>query len=313
LENVLDNSELAKRFLLGNVSESERAEIEDSFLAQDDVYQELLIAEDDLIDAYVRGELPASERELFERWCSASQHRRERVEFAKTLLNSDSQKAAAVVSASMPQGPVSWWRSLARAFITRRPALSFAFAAALLAIVLGGLWLWMDRQRTRRPPQQAQTMPPTPVTPSELSTPFATAKQQQPTRDEENSNRTPARETPKRTAPVIATFTLLPGLVRSENGAGPLVLPAGVTEVRLRLTLEGEAYKKYRATLSTPEGSKVWSRELTNGSSTKSAQLALSIPADLLKVGDYVLGLSGANAGGKWQGVADYSFRISRK
>ena len=310
MENVLNNEELAKRFLLGNVSESERAAIEDGFLAPDDSYQELLIAEDDLIDAYVRGELPASERELFERWLLASQNLRERVEFAQTLFNSVSGKA---VPARVPDRPVSWWRSLAGAFITRRPALGFTFAAALLVIVLGGLWLLTDRRRTRPSPEQAKAIQPTPVTPRESSTPIATAEQQQPTRDEENSNRTPARETPKRTAPVVATFTLVPGLVRGENGAGALALPAGATEVRLRLTLEGERYKKYRATLSTPEGRTVWSIEVTNGPSMKSTHLTASIPADLLKNGDYVLDLSGAKAAGGWESVADYAFRFVKE
>jgi hypothetical protein len=306
LENVLNNEELAKRFLLGNVSESERAAIEDGFLAPDDSYQQLLIAEDDLIDAYVRGELHASERELFERWLLASQNLRERVEFAQTLFNSVSGKA---VPARVPDRPVSWWRSLARAFVSRRPALAFAFAAALLVIVLGGLWLLTERRRTRPSSEQAKAIQPTPVTPRESSTPNAPAEAQQ----ARNEERTPARETPTRPAPVIATFTLVPGLVRGENGAGALALPAGATEVRLRLTLEGERYQKYRATLSTPEGRTVWSIEVTNGPSMKSTHLTASIPADLLKNGDYVLDLSGAKPAGGWESVADYSFRIVKK
>lgn len=308
MENVLNNEELAKRFLLGKVSETERAEIEDSFLAQDDSYQQLLIAEDDLIDAYVRGELPAPERELFERWLLASQHLRERVEFAQTLFNSVSGKA---VPARVPDRPVSWWRSLARAFITRRPALGFAFAAALLVIVLGGLWLLTDRRLSRPSPEQAKAIQPTPVTPRESSTPNAPAEAQQ----ARNEERTPARETPTptRPAPLIATFTLVPGLVRGENDAGALAVPAGATEVRLRLTLEGERYSKYRATVSTPEGRTVWSIEVTNAPSMKSTYLTASIPADLLKNGDYVLDLSGAKAAGGWESVADYAFRIVKK
>ena len=306
MENVLNNEELAKRFLLGNVSESERAAIEDGFLAPDDSYQQLLIAEDDLIDAYVRGELPASERELFERWLLASQNLRERVEFAQTLFNSVSGKA---VPARVPDRPVSWWRSLARAFVSRRPALAFAFAAALLVIVLGGLWLLTDRRRTRPSPEQAKAIQPTPVTPRESSTPNAPAEEQQ----ARNEERTPARETPTRPAPVIATFTLVPGLVRGENDAGALAVPAGATEGRLRLTLEGERYKKYRATLSTPEGRTIWSIEVTNGPAMKSTHLTASIPADLLKNGDYVLDLSGAKAAGGWESVADYAFRIVKK
>jgi len=310
LDNALNNHELAKRFLLGNLSESERSEIEDSFLSQDDFYQELLIAEDDLIDAYVRGELPASERALFEQRRLTSPHPLERVKFARTLFNSVSEKAAAVPSARAPRRASSWRGSLAGGFFTRRPALALAFAAALFVIILGGLWFMTGRRRVHPAPEQVKTIQPTTVTPTESPASQAPAEVPQRAPDEERAT---ARETPKRAAPVIATFTLLPGLVRGGRGAGPLVLPAGATEVRLRLTLEGEAYEKYRATLSTPEGRGVWTQDVTNRPSLKSTHVSLGLPADLLKDGDYVLDLSGVTAAGKWESVADYSFRIVRK
>jgi len=314
LDNRVDNQELAKRFLLGSVTESEREQIEDGFLAQADLYQELLMAEDDLIDAYVRGELPARQRALFEQRCLTSQRDRERVEFARTLFNSVSGRT---VPARVSEDSVSWWASMAGSLITRRPALGFAFAAALLVFVLGGLWFLTDNWRTRPTPEQAKSVQPAPATPRESSTAVSTAEQPQLTSDLVNYNQTPAGEGPKRTAPVIATFTLLPGLVRGE-GAGALAVPAGATEVRLRLTLDAGPYQKYRATLSTPEGRKIWSQDVVPNvakgrASTKSNLLTLGVPADLLKSGDYVLDLSGANATGKWESVADYSFRIVKK
>jgi hypothetical protein len=311
LGNVLNNHQLAKRFLLGNLSESERVEIEDAFLTQDDSYQELLVAEDELIDAYVRGELPAPDRLLFEQRCLSSPHSRERVEFARTLFDSVSGN---VVPARAPERPASWWRSLAGDFVVRRPALGFAFAAALFVIVLGGLWFVMDKWRTRPAPEQARGMQPAPVTPLESPAPIRPAEEPHLARLEE---RPPVRETPGRPspvpAPVIATFTLLSGLARGGNGAGPLVLPVGATEVRLRLTWEGDPYKQYRAVLSSPEGRRISSRDVTTGPATRSADLTLSFPADLFNSGDYVLDLSGAKAPGKWESVADYSFRIIRK
>lgn len=321
MNNNLDNSELdstesAKRFLLGNVSESERAEIEDRFLADDDFFQELLIGEDEMIDAYVRGELPAPERARFEQKLSTSQHLRERVEFAQTLFNSVSSKAvtaaAATIAAGAPARHVSWWRSWYEEFFVRRPALGFTLAAVSLVIVLGSLWLLTDRGQTRpAPQQQAQTVPTATVMPRESPTPASTAEP--PTRDAENSNRAPVRETPRRTAPVIATFTLLPGLERSETGSGALVLPAGTTEVRLRLMLESGDSKQYRATLTTAEGRNLWSRTIAKGRSNKYADLTLNLPANLLKSDDYILDLSSINPDGKWESVADYSFRIVKK
>jgi len=313
----LDNEKLLKRFLLGDLSESERTEMEDRFLADDNLFQELLIGEDDLIDAYVRGELPAAESALFERCCLSTQHGRQRIEFAQTLFNSLSDKTEAIVATREQATTVSWWRSLFDKFVGHRPVLSFTLAAALLVVIFGGLWLLRETARTRftsEPEQARQTMTPT-SPPLESTSPPANVplEREQSQREKENSNSAPSRETPKKTSPVIATFTLLPGMVRGESGAGALILPDGATEVRLRLMLEGEDYKQYRATLLTPEGRKLWGRVVAKGTSKKSGNLGLSLPANLLKSGDYVLGLSGANSDGKWESVADYSFRILRK
>lgn len=298
--------------MLGTLSEAERAKIEDGFLAQDDFFQELLIAEDELIDAYVRGELPAPERALFEQRQLTLPHLRERVEFAETLFNSISDKAV-VVPARTADDSISWWRSLAAALTIRRPALGFGFAAALLVIVLGGLWFLTEKLRTRPAPEQAKIFQPAPVIPRESPAPVGTPEPQQLAGDEVKPIRTPTTETPERTAPVLATFTLTPGLVRGAGGAEPLVLRAVVTDIRLRLTLDSEPYEKYRATISTPEGTRVWSGQLSNGASIKSSLLTLSLPANLFKNGDYVLDLSGANTPTDWESVADYSFRIVKK
>jgi hypothetical protein len=319
LENALDNGKSAKRFLLGDVSESERAQIEDRFIADDNFYEQLLIAEDDLIDDYVRGHLSAPERALFERTLSTSQPRNERVKFAQSLLNSV-PGGAAVVAMSLPARPVSRWRSRLLAWPVSRPAAGLVLAAASLVLMLGGLWFLIDGRRARPASQRAQISQPTPDATRVSATPGASAQQQSPTPDArqqqqqptpgvENSNRAPVRERPKRTTPVIATFTLSPGLVRDASGASSLALHAGATEVRLRLTLDDTTYKKYRALLSTPEGRKVWSRDVTVKRTLKFA-LTLSVPANLIKSGDYVLELSGANDGGGWESVADYSFRI---
>lgn len=306
--NALDNHELAKRFLLGSLSESERVKIEDDFLAQNDFYQELLEAEDDLIDAYVRGELPVPERARFEQRHLASPQSRERLEFARTLFKAVSGKAEPT---RMPDRAAPWRRFLPGG-IVRRPALGYAFAAVLLLTVLGSLWFVMNRWRTRPAPEQAKGIQSTPATPLESPAPIRPAEDQILARSEERS---PVKETPARPAPapVIATFTLPFGLARGASAAAPLILPAGVTEVRLRLPLEGESYKSYRAVLSTPEGRRVSSRDVVNAPPMKSSDLTLSFPAEILNSGDYVLDLSGANAPGKWESVADYSFRIVRK
>lgn len=313
LESLLDNEELEKRFLLGNLPEPERAQVEDRVLSDNDFYQKLLITEDDLIDAYARGEMPATERALFEQRYLNSRQRSERLEFAKMLYNSVSSKADTSAPVPEPAQSVSWWRSLSGSLFSGRRSLGFTMAAAvaLLIVVLAGAWLLIERARTRPAPEQAQTGQPTPVPPRE-SPPQIVEAEEPSSNTQKETSQIPARETAKRTTPVIATFTLLPGTVRGESGA-QLTLPAGTTEVRLQLGVEGEPYKKYLATLSTPEGRKVWSRRVTDKPSMKSGHLTLSFPANLLKDGDYVLEIGGTNADGKWESVADYSFRVVKK
>jgi hypothetical protein len=314
LKSELENEELAKRFLLGDLSESERAEVEDRFLANDHFFQELLIGEDDLIDAYVSGQLPAAEQALFERSCLSTPRGQERVEFARTLFNSISGKTKTVVATTREQDTTgSWWRSLFSKFFGGRLALGFTLATALLVFVLGGLWLLVERGRTRRTPQQEQARQTTAVQPRESPQPTTAAEQEPSPQEKETPKPAPSKETQKKSSPVVATFTLLPGMVRGESGANSIILPGGATEAHLRLVLDGETYKQYRATLSTAEGRKLWGRVITKGASNKSANPTLSLPAELLKSGDYVLDLSGANADGEWESVADYSFRVVRK
>ena len=310
MKSELDNEELVRRFLLGELSEPERAEIEDRFLADDPFFQEILIGEDDLMDAYVRGELPAAESELFERCCLSTQHGRQRVEFARTLFNSLSGKTDTIVTAREQNATnSSWWRSLFGKFINR-PALGFALAAALAVIVTGGLWLLLEKGRSRPLPAQAGRTTVSVEQPHESPLPMTAAEQEPSQPEKEIPKPAPSPETPPKTVATVTTFQLLPGMTRGEGGANSLVLPGRTTTVRLRLVLEGETYKQYRATLSTAEGKKLWGRVITKGISNKSASLTLMLPANLLNNGDYILELGGANQNGKWESVADYSFRV---
>lgn len=320
MKSEFDNNQLVQRFLLGNLSESERAELEDRFFANDDFFQELLIGEDDLIDAYVGGELPAAEGSLFERCCLSTQAGRERVEFSRALFRSvsgDDPTALAAVTREADRNVThSWWRSLLDGFANRRPALNFTLAAALVVVVLGGLWLLANRGRTRTAQEEARTNHATPFTPRESSPSVETAEKQQPAPGDKTSNPTLPKGSPQKsvpTSPVIATITLLPGMVRDEGGAAPLVLTGRATKVRLQLLLEGERYRQYRATLSTADGRKLWDHVVAEGTSGRSGSFALSLPADLLRNGDYVLHLSGAKSDGKWESAADYSFRVVKK
>jgi len=61
-----------RRYLLGALSEDETAELEGLYFASDELFEELLAEEDDLVDAYVSGELTPDEMSRFDALLSGS-------------------------------------------------------------------------------------------------------------------------------------------------------------------------------------------------------------------------------------------------
>lgn len=128
------------RYLLGLSSPAEREHIESEYFEDDDAFQEMLTAEDDLIDAYARGELTGGEQRRFEKCFVSSLGARERVDFARAL--------AGAVSAT-PSVEIKRSRTLLDILKTfHSPALSHAATIAVLVAFMAVLaWLVSDRRR----------------------------------------------------------------------------------------------------------------------------------------------------------------------
>jgi hypothetical protein len=311
LKEVSDKEDLTTRFLLGGVDEDERAEVEDRLLSDEAFYERLLAAEGDLMDSYVRGELPAPECAQFEKSFFSSARRRERVEFARGLAESttllyeeESTRPRATLVSVESAGHSGVFASL---FAPQR-ALRYAFAAAVLLVLTVVVWLAIERMRARVEPQQARTEGAAP-SPQVRETPPS----QQPGGATPDVTRSPEpeRQTPPARA-VFATITLTPGALRDGAAIGNLVMPPGATQVRLRLELEGDDYQSYRAAISTPEGRRVWNGVARKDRAGNAQSVTLTLPAAALKRGDYIVELSGADAGGRSEPAAQYSFRVSQ-
>lgn len=127
------NSEREIRdYLLGAVPSERREQIEQRILANDEFHLEVEIAEEELFDDYVRENLSASERRLFETNFLASPHRRQRLRFARAFRDKiDSTKVA-------PTTPVRVFRAnLYRA----------ALAASLIVAGLMGILTYQFSKR----------------------------------------------------------------------------------------------------------------------------------------------------------------------
>jgi hypothetical protein len=286
--SVVDDAQIVS-YLLGDLAEEERTRLEERFL-RDAEYRELIRAvEDDLIDDYVRGELPPHQRELFEKQFSAHPQRAQKVELARALSRALSEPRPAVKTVSIA----------ARAAKTRvrAPISGFRYplAAAAVLIIGLGVWLVMETRRSRPEGEQTQT------------------QQQTPAPAEKPPTGPGERPTP---APQlwIATFVLPPGLVRDGAAGRTFVIPQGTQIVRLRLPLEkGDDFPSYRAELGTASGNSVWKSDSVPAQTDGAGQaVVLDVPADLLRPDRYELRLAGVN-----QGVAEdigyYYFSFARQ
>jgi len=125
--------------VLGQLDDQARAELETELLTNDEVFEDLLIIEDEITDEFVGGELNPSDRAAFEDHFLATPERHESVRFARAFQRH--------ISAVPPrQAAVSkiWPSVLATQPFVVRKAVSLIF---ILAIAAGGVW-WLLSQRS---------------------------------------------------------------------------------------------------------------------------------------------------------------------
>ena len=318
MKEVLDSEDLLTRFLLDELDERKRAEVEDRLLSETEFYEQMLGREAELTDAYVRGELSHGERKRFEKSFFASRDRRKRVEFAQGLADSatllqrkESTKPDSAV-APMTTRNRGWLASL----FAQRPALGYALAAALLLVI--GVTGWFAVERMRAPVESQQVRTEGSPEPKQEDRGVASRQPGEATPSPGSVNATPGGSpTPGREdargRPVFATVALVPGSLRDGTAGANLFITREATHVRVRLQLEEDSSRSYEAVVSTPEGRKVWAGSARKDREKNAQFLTLTLPAGALSRGDYIIELNGTTAGARPQAAAQYSFRVTRE
>ncbi len=300
--------------LLGLSSEAERERLESEFFDDDDAFQEMLTAEDDLIDAYARGELSAKERKQFEKRFLTSAPGRERVQFARALAGPRAEQEV---------GASTWWPGFFSSFAGNSAFVRAAAVMAVLVVAVGFSWLLFERSRMNNELRELRAER---VRLTEESAELRRIAAAERARSAELTAQVPALPTkpeaqpiqePKTTDQFVSiAFALSPGSVRG-GGGKILSVPQKTRSIVLRLSFERpSSHQEYRAAIETPDGSPIW-RNDSFGSRPKVTELTginlPSIPSSALPPGDYVLLLSGKRSDGNFEPLANYSFRISRK
>ena len=85
MEISITNDQKIRKYLLGQLSESEKSELEEEYFVNNKVFQEIEMVEDDLIDDYLDQELDSEDRSSFEEFFLSSENRKEKLLFARSL------------------------------------------------------------------------------------------------------------------------------------------------------------------------------------------------------------------------------------
>jgi len=297
---------LLVQYLLGSLPAEETERLDELSVTDDDFATRLSVAENDLVDAYVRGELAADTADRFRTIYAATPRRREKVRFAESLLSYQKREASAAISVHSEAEQKSTrrrWR-----FFTL-PSLMPQWGLAAMAIILlvATGYLGLANRRLRDQLSRAGT--------ERLS---LEQREQQLTRQLEKKSSenaggsVAASNLPKPLDRLkIAAFMLTPAI----RGGGQLLSVSTSSDtdlVVLKMELEVGDFPKYRVELEDAATRQVlWTSEgLEAFSDGDRKAVSFAFPSALLKRQNYLVQLGGIRANGTSKLISAYPFRL---
>jgi len=271
LNSNIDKREM-QNYLLGTLAADRRIELEERILCEPQVYEELLLVEEELIDQYLAGELSSSEQKQFENYFLITAERQKNLHFRKLLkryMDSGAQLASPVTSVAAGQpfetsAPAKKSLPFYSGPLANRPA--FAFSASLVALLGIILLVWFA---ARHPKQHIQQI-----------------------------------------ASRVTVVTLAPGSLRSGGTTPHVNVPPRGYDLKLELQLPRPAFRKYRSQLLRESETVQTSEDLEPEAKGDQNIVPLTITREVLSPGDYHVRLSGVLDSGQDEFVDNYSFRI---
>jgi hypothetical protein len=261
-----------KPYLLGTASEAERAAIDRSLLTDNQTLDEVSLAEDELIEAYLRQELLPTEQTQFERFFLADPERQQKLRLARALhryANDPSKSSVQTVTAAAAHTPAIWdW--------FRRPLWQVAMAGLFLLALFGGVRYWLNRSA---PVDIAHSSPsPTIVSGQPAAPPVGTG---------------------------VLDVELIPGVVRAVNTRLKEVrLTPDIGTVQFKLLLR-------RGEFASDEAGQKLPGQFKPQTTTDGRFLIVPVRVSALGTGDYRIRLEGLTASGS-ERAETYSFRAKR-
>jgi hypothetical protein len=295
---TITDEKALRRYLLGTASDAEQEAIDLWLLSEQDAYELLTAAEDDLIDDSLAGRLTGDDLQRFHSHFLIAPERQRKVQFGRAF-----QRFAGADQRTA--GKPSIWNSIA-ALLSIQPVLGYAVAGLLIIVIAGGglgVFKLMDVQRqldsttaqlavSRRQLDQSQSQ--------------VQALQQQ----VENLKAAPVHGTEPE-ALVARVLNPIP-TTRSAVEYPKLTL-TGNSRIQLSLVLLDSNYETYRAVLQNDGGDPLWTSSPVRATDSKDGKVVVvTPPSELLQNGTYSLKLRGIT-GGQEESAGSYPFTAIRK
>jgi hypothetical protein len=324
----LEDENLIRRYLLGELNEQELAQVERRTMTDDDFFNQVQLMESELTEAYVSGELNEPERGTFEQRFLTTSAGRQNVYFNQAFLAHFAQAGE-----NLEPSPVanSWRSRFAALWQYQKPLTAFSLAtialllilSVWLAIIVGRLQSRVDDLQAQQTSSQSQTE----VLKQQLDEANARATKLQndvQTINEENAKLTQQiadlQTNEKKTGDLeplgdsVFALVLAPGGDRSGTPETDVTLTPDKKILQLSLRVRQDIFKQFRAELSNRDSNAVLIRlnsvKVRKGESE--TLVIFQISAARLVNGDYKINLFGTTSQGKTEPVDRYTFSIRR-
>jgi type II secretory pathway pseudopilin PulG len=319
-----EKSATEKKYLLGVLPAEESARLEDQYFADDQLFEEIELEEDELIDGYIRKTLDKNDRKVFEQAMRRSKRLNERVAFARVLLTKTSKQP---VPAPLPTP--SWWASI-KAFFSGPAVLKTALATVLVLVVVGAVFFTVERgrllqesqqlaqqrssleeqrQQLRREINEAQ------LESQSLTTELQNQKQtvDQLKQQLEATEQQLAQIKPQTRSVLPASISLFPAGLRGSGDIEILTVQPDQDRIRLELNLDNDEYPTYRVSIEPANNRGPNLPPVRAYGPPSQRRISVQFRSNQLNAGDYVVKVNGRTPSGDYEPVTSYRFRLLKK
>jgi hypothetical protein len=307
------------QYLLGTLPAEEREQIDELSVADDEFAERLCAIENDLVDAYVAGELHGDTLSQFESHFLCTSFRRDKVDMARLLTQAGGQieantKPKSSILPMRARGEMA--QNLPAPYLQYTAAMNWrrASVAAIILLSISTAWLGFsnfrlhhqDRSGRAANEELQQRL-------NQLELRLGTERGPQVNKSSPaDANDTGAQSSGSTTALVGSIFLLPERRGAGEIPTAPVLGKTGL--ILLQLQLELDDFPRYDIEVrSLASNRMVWRGEAVKSErSGRGTTVSILLPAESVKSNNYIAEVSGISPNGRAELVSGYVFKIAK-